>query len=289
MIPEINMKASFYVYVYYCPNSGDPVYVGKGSGDRYKVHMQRKTNRYLHNKIKKWSKDGLYPEIRITFWTENESEAFEEEMRLIRKYGRKCDGGSLCNFSIGGEGPSYFYFPEEYVEKLGTLSDIELSEIIGCAPWNVRKERIKRGIPLTHDNRRRHKIENYKMGGHNKVEIDSGTEALLGTMTDKELSEISCYSVAVIRGNRERKGIKSFAETVNFPNRYKKGQESDKKDKRLWHLINEKTGESFVGWKSCFEKRYGVPSTNMAKLERGAHKSVARGFVLVEIEELQNE
>lgn len=92
----------FYVYVAFRPN-GIPCYVGKGSGDRWKIHFTRCSNPHLNNIIKRANnnlpiviiKDGL-----------NEQEAFEIEKAFIAALGRETDGGPLVNLTTGGEGSS---------------------------------------------------------------------------------------------------------------------------------------------------------------------------------------
>ena len=46
------------------------------------------------------------------------AEACEIEKSLIAKYKRKCDGGALCNLTIGGDGVVGMYRSEEYRKKI---------------------------------------------------------------------------------------------------------------------------------------------------------------------------
>lgn len=114
---------SYYIYAYLDPrkpgsfNYGnwtfdfEPFYIGKGSGQRYKVHLE---NRHLkHNspknqKIKKLIKSGMLPVIKMV--QENitiEQQAFELEINLIAAIGRKDQGkGPLLNLYDGGHGSS---------------------------------------------------------------------------------------------------------------------------------------------------------------------------------------
>ena len=83
----------FYVYVYYHPETKVPFYIGKGSGDRFKKHLfetKENTENY-----KKWAyiqglrNKGLEPIIEKVFETTDENAAYDEEMRLIKLYGRR--------------------------------------------------------------------------------------------------------------------------------------------------------------------------------------------------------
>lgn len=83
----------FYVYIYYHPESAQPFYVGKGSGNRFKKHLTE-TKDTTEN-YKKWAyiqglrNKGLEPVIKKVFETAVEDEAYDEETRLIRLYGRQ--------------------------------------------------------------------------------------------------------------------------------------------------------------------------------------------------------
>jgi hypothetical protein len=81
----------YYVYVY-LREDGSPYYVGKGKDDRYKSYHQVNV-----------PKDSS----RIKIIKENltEKEAFDLEVEMIFKYGRKDKGtGILRNLTDGGEG-----------------------------------------------------------------------------------------------------------------------------------------------------------------------------------------
>jgi len=216
----------FYVYIYTDPITNTPFYVGKGSGNRFEDHLvgSRSHNKHLKNKIAKLKTHGESPIVDIVFRTDDEDLAYEVEEVLITSYGRSVDGGSLCNFVLGGRGRHVAPFKQELYQYLGVKSDHEIAKMNGTTRKVVRRVRESLNIP-----------------------------------------------------------------PCGKDGRFKKGMEPINKDKRLWHLINEKTGETFVGHKVAFEKRYNVPSTNMAKLERGVYKSIARGFVLLMIEDVKDE
>lgn len=91
----------FYVYVIFRP-CGTPCYVGKGTGNRYRVHFRKSSNPHLARIIAKY---GELPVV-IARSGMTESEAFETEVALISAIGRAPHSGPLVNLTIGGEGGS---------------------------------------------------------------------------------------------------------------------------------------------------------------------------------------
>jgi hypothetical protein len=99
----------FYVYVYRDPRptkNNQPVYVGKGTGDRDLSHWSRKShNKPLQDFLSHLRQRKLTPICQRVFETENEQEAFAKECELIALYGRRDIGtGTLFNRTDGGEG-----------------------------------------------------------------------------------------------------------------------------------------------------------------------------------------
>jgi hypothetical protein len=124
-------RTGYYVYVYLDPRKKgtytyedihleyEPFYVGKGYGNRIKVHLYEyslKQNNQKNNKIKKIINEGLEP-IRIKLFIElTEIEALEKEIEVIEKIGLNV----LTNVTKGGR-ISY-----KYIKK--HLNKTELSE-----------------------------------------------------------------------------------------------------------------------------------------------------------------
>lgn len=101
----------FYVYVYRDPRptkNNQPVYVGKGTGDRDLSHWSRGShNKPFQDFIAHLKARGLVATCERVFETENEAEAFAKEVELIALYGRRNLGrGPLFNLTDGGEGGS---------------------------------------------------------------------------------------------------------------------------------------------------------------------------------------
>jgi hypothetical protein len=101
----------FYVYVYRDPRlskNNQPVYVGKGAGDRDLSHWSRGShNKPFQDFISHLKQRGLVATCQRVFETEDEAEAFAKEIELIALYGRRnLKKGTLFNLTDGGEGGS---------------------------------------------------------------------------------------------------------------------------------------------------------------------------------------
>jgi len=118
----------FYVYVYRDPRpskNNQPVYVGKGTGDRDISHWSRGShNKPFQDFIAHLKRRGLIALCQRVFETENEQEAFIKEVELIQLYGRRdLNTGTLFNRTDGGEGASGYIKneSEKEVDRHGTL------------------------------------------------------------------------------------------------------------------------------------------------------------------------
>jgi hypothetical protein len=99
----------FYVYVYRDPRplkKDQPVYVGKGTGDRDISHWSKGShNKPFQDFISHLKQRGLVATCERVFETSLETEAFAKEIELIALYGRRNTGtGTLFNLTDGGEG-----------------------------------------------------------------------------------------------------------------------------------------------------------------------------------------
>jgi hypothetical protein len=118
----------FYVYVYYDPRPlklNQPVYVGKGTGDRDISHWSRGShNKPFQDFISHLKQRGLVATSRRVFETAKEEQAFVKEIELIELYGRRdIKTGTLFNRTDGGEGASGYVKNniEKEVDRHGTL------------------------------------------------------------------------------------------------------------------------------------------------------------------------
>ena len=100
----------YYVYAYFEPGHEKPFYIGKGKDQRAYQHTCRcritKLRTHFYNKLCKLLKRGVKPQIVLLQENMPEEEAFELEKWLIAFFKRHCDGGCLCNHTLGGEGGS---------------------------------------------------------------------------------------------------------------------------------------------------------------------------------------
>jgi hypothetical protein len=101
----------YYVYVLLDPrNFYIPFYVGKGSGNRAKAHLQNRKsdNSFKEAKIKSIRRDGFEP--TVLFWqTEiSEEQAYKLEAELIQRFGRKGyeENGILTNVCVDNRAAS---------------------------------------------------------------------------------------------------------------------------------------------------------------------------------------
>ena len=114
-------EKKYYVYVYLDPRQSKgykyefkggfynpkylPVYIGAGSGNRWKRHFWENGIYLLVEKIEEIRKSGREPKIRILKRNLTRRQSFELEKRLIIGIGRRdLNTGSLVNQTDGGQG-----------------------------------------------------------------------------------------------------------------------------------------------------------------------------------------
>lgn len=87
----------------------DPIYVGKGHGDRAYTHLTHQDlSRPFYRHLHTMRLNGVEPRIIVIQHDMDEVSAWALEMDLIAEFGRKdMKTGTLFNRSAGGEGPSY--------------------------------------------------------------------------------------------------------------------------------------------------------------------------------------
>ena len=134
-INKINIcyESKFYVYIYLDPRKPgkwfyrgiefdyEPIYVGKGSGHRYKEHLSYiksksfNENSFLKRKIQNiYKESGKEPLVIKLYENITQDCSFELEKFLIKQIGRyNQKRGPLCNLTDGGEGEAGRIVSEE--------------------------------------------------------------------------------------------------------------------------------------------------------------------------------
>ncbi|MEX2517534.1 MAG: NUMOD3 domain-containing DNA-binding protein [Gammaproteobacteria bacterium] len=98
------IERTFFVYTHSRPDTNEVFYVGKGTRTRLKQYIRATTtvrrNIYWRRIVKKagWFNVKIFADFF------DECDAFAYERELIALYGRRVDGGTLCNLTSGGEG-----------------------------------------------------------------------------------------------------------------------------------------------------------------------------------------
>jgi hypothetical protein len=135
-------------YVYTLADSRDNIifYVGKGTGSRMTAHKSiarkdtRKSKFRVYNKIRKILLEGGDVLTEKVFKTNCQKEAYEYEMKLIKKIGRN----NLTNLTDGGEGGFGHKMSEKNKQILIQIAKQPKSE-----SHRANLSKAKTGIPLS--------------------------------------------------------------------------------------------------------------------------------------------
>jgi hypothetical protein len=175
---------NFYVYQY-LNEDGTPFYIGKGSKNR------------INESHAPWI--NLPPIDRRIVIRDNltENEAFDLELELIKKFGRKIDGGILEN--------------------------IKITRWVAQSGWNHSEETKKKiSEKNTGKIRTKEHIENYKKP-KSKEHIEKNRQANLGRISDKTRNFKIKESMKIKRWYTDGKNS-VFCEPGNQPKNYSPGR-----------------------------------------------------------------
>src|SRR5262245_51876921 len=110
---QLKVNVDYYVYMLYYPDNKTPMYVGKGSKNRWNeclanARLFKKaevtSNPRFYNTLARLFVKGIEVPKRKVLENLTEQEAYEHEKRLIAQYGILGKGGLLLNKSPGGRG-----------------------------------------------------------------------------------------------------------------------------------------------------------------------------------------
>lgn len=139
----------FYIYIYRDPSrNNEPIYVGKGKGQRAYAHLKRTDKHQFVHRLQKMKRNGVEPHIEIINAIDEDHAYFMEEC-VVDVVGRKDLGkGTLLNLSDGGAGGSSGCVPGlETRQKLsrihkGKITSRETKSRISITLKGVPKPRV---------------------------------------------------------------------------------------------------------------------------------------------------
>jgi len=94
----------YFIYRHIREDKNEPFYVGLGTvrrGYYERAYVKQKRGKFWSNIANKTNYT-----VQIIHETNCKKEAIQKEVEFISLYGRKCDGGTLVNHTLGGEGIS---------------------------------------------------------------------------------------------------------------------------------------------------------------------------------------
>jgi hypothetical protein len=219
------MTEEYYVYAY-LREDGTPYYIGKGRGDRAYKHRTKGTKR---------PKD--IQRIRIMYDNLTESDAFNREIELITKYGRKdLNTGILLNRTNGGEGASGAIIKDR---KCSPEAKKRISEY---QKGKKHKDSTKEKMSEIHKKRWSSMNNNDKEKIFKKIS-DSNSGVIRTKEHKDKLSEWFTGSIYINNGV-ENKRIKP---SDNIPDDWVKGRLSYKTKRILSEETKKKIGDSNRG------------------------------------------
>lgn len=122
----------YYVYEWYIKNTGEVFYVGKGTGQRWKV--RKRENRYFVLMLNSHECDVRKVKENLT-----ELEAFNLEIELIAYY-RENTNFRLTNIQDGGDNPPKFYGDDSPTKRPEVRKKIGLSnKLVYASPKRKRE------------------------------------------------------------------------------------------------------------------------------------------------------
>jgi len=202
---ELIMDKKYYVYILIDPRDDQPFYVGKGQDDRMYRHVwcvkseskKKHTNPIRNKRIRELLAEGVQPKYKQKFFI-SEQEAFDEEIKMIIKYGKLIDGtGILTNMQDGGKGGTgknkktvYQYDDSKLITTFNSAASA--ADSMGVTSGSIRaacNPNIKQGtrikgflwsylpLPPASKNQKERPIQQLNNNGQLIKEFQSGSQA----------------------------------------------------------------------------------------------------------------
>lgn len=267
------MSNHFYVYMLLDPRRLYlPFYIGKGSGRRIKDHFTKsaalRDNPFKASVIKKIIESGLEPKTII--WQDGlaEQEAFDLEIELIARFGRRDRvQGILTNLTNGGGGLAGKIFSEEHKQRIAkahqgkkhtTETKKKLSEI---AKGRRASEETKKKLSAIRKGTKTGEL-NHMFGRKGELHPNYGKPGNIGNkngMYGRHHSEETRKKLSEIRINQNHPGP---PKGVNAPNA----------DRNIYIFTHVDHG-SLIGTIFEVAGHTGLPRSQFGNLKRGACKS----------------
>ncbi len=215
------------IYVWLCPDTGAPIYVGKTSQPlsiRMAAHRRAALKGDLSQKyvwLRKCLSEGKEPVVIALERVDVKRSAIIER-RWVRRFGARFDLANVAVAGAGNPGVGRVVWTPEIDVLLGTVADSVIAKRLGCERKTVSYRRECRGIEASYD--RTNNMSPPNRGGWNRKTLSEDVISLLGTMPNHAIAKIAGVNKTKIAKERNRRGIRSYASSTGNDGRIKLGE-----------------------------------------------------------------
>lgn len=140
----------YYIYRHVRPDTNQVFYVGRGmeytcSTPLRRAFDTRRRNKYWEYIVRK--NNGMY-DVEIMFWSDSRDEILRKEQEFIALYGRMDRGGTLANFTDGGDGSYGLKHSEEVKAKIREMRKTETWRTEMFRSEEFKKRRLEKVVHL---------------------------------------------------------------------------------------------------------------------------------------------